>query len=100
MKRIALLLLLPLLAGCGTLLDAGTVGPRIYGGFRRDLATVAGEPVILRPHESERTPHGFPRYVAGFDLPCSLLMDTLLLPYTLIRALVVDDDPVPPPPPR
>lgn len=74
-----------LLAGCGTIADLGGAGgvppARIYGGVRTDVEIVfvgrfkldALAPLFL------------------IDIPLSAALDTALLPFTVLRALIVSE---------
>lgn len=88
MGLLAALLCLP--AGCGTIFDAGTQGPRIYGGIRTDVETIRGG---APGTHLEATP--LLRVASAVDLPFSLAADTLFLPYTLIAELLTDPHPYP-----
>ncbi|WP_415844100.1 YceK/YidQ family lipoprotein [Stutzerimonas zhaodongensis] len=91
MNRLAILLcsvLLPLLllSGCGTVrtLDAGKPGaPIVYSGTRLDWYSLNGGCCPVDRFGAEA-----PRY-AALDLPASLLLDTLLLPFSLAAVLGV-----------
>jgi uncharacterized protein YceK len=74
------------LAGCGTIGNLAN-DPRIYGGARYDVDEMGA----TGPCSSG--------IVAVFDLPFSVVLDTAVLPFTLIYELV-KPDPLPPPPPR
>lgn len=64
-------LLLALSVGCGSF--ASAVGEaKVYGGTRLDFATLFSDSAT-----------GVTRATAFVDIPFSLLMDTLFLPYTL-----------------
>lgn len=79
MKALALLLVLPL-SGCGTVITLSEDKPRllIYSGVRLDVEE-AGK--VDEPFEF------YPWWMGCWDLPCSLVADTLVLPYTLLREL-------------
>ncbi len=77
-----------LLGGCGTIFDAGTKGPRIYGGVRTDVETIGGgDP----GSHLDATP--ILRIASALDLPFSLAADTLILPYTIFNELTSDPAP-------
>ncbi|MFJ4386562.1 YceK/YidQ family lipoprotein [Pseudomonas sp. NPDC089408] len=84
MKRtLAGLLALGLLSGCATVrtLDANKPGaPVVYAGTRLDLYVINGGccPRDLYGAEAPAYP--------GLDLPGSMLLDTLLLPLSLLTA--------------
>ena len=65
------------LAGCGTAHNLHQNEPAIYGGLVWDF---------------EQIPLGFPKCDLGalavFDIPFSLVFDTVTLPYTVLRALL------------
>src|SRR5258708_31978848 len=76
LRRVALLLTLTLVTGCGTIASTKVeYGPRIYGGVRYDVADLAIE--------------GFPlgTLCGLLDFPFSFAADTLMLPVTLVLAL-------------
>lgn len=77
-----------LLGGCGTIFDAGTTGPRIYGGLRTDVETIRGG---APGSHLEATP--LLRVASALDLPFSLAADTLILPYTIFNELTSDPSP-------
>src|SRR5687768_12696243 len=59
------------LAGCGTVSDwKRGYGPRVYGGVQWDLGDQAG--CVITPF-----------WIAIWDVPFSLIADTILLPYTI-----------------
>jgi len=64
-------------AGCGTINDLtkGDDGQRIYGGVRQDAAMISGS--------NQSTP----MILGILDFPFSFVLDTALLPVTLIFAL-------------
>ncbi|WP_336333551.1 YceK/YidQ family lipoprotein [Pseudomonas putida] len=84
MKRaLAGLLALGLLSGCATVrtLDANKPGaPVVYAGTRLDLYVINGG-CCPRDHYGTDAP-AYP----GLDLPGSMLLDTLLLPLSLLTA--------------
>lgn len=85
MSRCALLVLVAMsLSGCATVatLDAAKPGaPLVYAGTRLDLYALQGGCCALERFGAEA-----PRY-PGLDLPASLLLDTLLLPFSCAAAL-------------
>lgn len=86
MNKLALLALLLSLGGCATVntLDAAQPGaPVVYAGTRLDLYALQGGCCA-----EERFGTDAPRYPA-LDLPASALLDTLLLPLSLLTALGV-----------
>jgi len=64
--RIALLMAVAVLSGCGTI-DNMIKGPRVYGGVKTDL----------------RCMKGLAGAILIFDLPFSAIFDTVLLPVTI-----------------
>ncbi|MEN5037413.1 YceK/YidQ family lipoprotein [Pseudomonas sp. TWI929] len=84
MKRaLAGLLALGLLSGCATVrtLDANKPGaPVVYAGTRLDLYVINGGCCPRDRYGAEA-----PAY-PGLDLPGSMLLDTLLLPLSLLTA--------------
>ncbi|MBV4493176.1 YceK/YidQ family lipoprotein [Pseudomonas oryzicola] len=77
------LLVLGLLSGCATVrtLDANKPGaPVVYAGTRLDLYVINGG-CCPRDHYGTDAP-AYP----GLDLPGSMLLDTLLLPLSLLTA--------------
>ena len=84
MKRaLSGLVALTLLSGCATVrtLDANKPGaPVVYAGTRLDLYVMNGG-CCPKDHFGAEAP-GYP----GFDLPGSMLLDTLLLPLSLLTA--------------
>lgn len=83
MSRIALLALVVTLAGCATArtLDAARPGaPVVYAGTRLNLYALEGGCCAMDRFGAEA-----PRY-PGLDLPGSALLDTLLLPLSLLTA--------------
>ena len=84
MKRaLSGLVALTLLSGCATVrtLDANKPGaPVVYAGTRLDLYVMNGG-CCPKDHFGAETP-GYP----GLDLPGSMLLDTLLLPLSLLTA--------------
>lgn len=83
MSRIALLALVVTLAGCATArtLDAARPGaPVVYAGTRLNLYALEGGCCAMDRFGAEA-----PRY-PGLDLPASALLDTLLLPLSLLTA--------------
>ncbi|MCU1737034.1 MULTISPECIES: YceK/YidQ family lipoprotein [Pseudomonas] len=87
MSRSLLYLLLALqLAGCATVrtLDAGKTGaPIVYSGMRLDLYALQGG-CCAYDHFGAEAP-SYP----GVDLPASALLDTLLLPLSVLTVLGV-----------
>jgi uncharacterized protein YceK len=86
MSRWAALLLLGalLLSGCATVatLDAAQPGaPLVYAGTRLNMYELNGGCCALERFGAEA-----PRY-PGLDLPASILLDTLLLPFSCAAAL-------------
>lgn len=73
-RRTACLFAASLLAGCGPIMDLDR-GPRIYGGVRADVQLSSG---VL---------HVIPAGLFALDLPFSLVLDTLLLPVTIMVEL-------------
>ncbi|MCO7513329.1 YceK/YidQ family lipoprotein [Pseudomonas guariconensis] len=83
-RALAGLLVLALLGGCATVrtLDANKPGtPVVYAGTRLDLYALKGGCC-----PEDRFGAQAPAY-PGWDLPGSLLLDTLLLPLSLLTAL-------------
>ncbi|HHJ1299945.1 YceK/YidQ family lipoprotein [Pseudomonas sp. P1B16] len=84
MKRaLSGLVALTLLSGCATVrtLDANKPGaPVVYAGTRLDLYVMNGG-CCPKDHFGAEAP-GYP----GLDLPGSMLLDTLLLPLSLLTA--------------
>lgn len=84
MIRLSVLLLVLPLAGCGTVrtLDAAKPdAPLVYAGTRLDMYALNGGCCPV-----DRFGTLPPRYPA-LDLPGSLLLDTLLLPFSLLTVL-------------
>ena len=85
MKALVFALLVVLCAsGCATVrtLDAAKPGaPLVYSGTRLDLYALQGGCCAMDRFGAEA-----PRY-PGLDLPGSLLLDTLLLPLSVLTAL-------------
>jgi uncharacterized protein YceK len=80
---VACLLLVSLLPGCATVatLDAAKPdAPVVYAGTRLDLYALKGGCCAVERFGTEA-----PRY-AALDLPASLLLDTLLLPFSCAAA--------------
>ncbi|MEX6503437.1 YceK/YidQ family lipoprotein [Pseudomonas zhanjiangensis] len=87
MTRAALLLGLLVLGGCASVrvLDAAKPGaPLIYAGARLDWYSLNGGCCPLDRFGAEA-----PKY-AALDLPASVLLDTLLLPFALAVELGVN----------
>src|SRR5260221_6728906 len=83
LRRIALLLTVTAVAGCGTIASTKVeYGPRIYGGVRYDVDDLAIE--------------GFPlgTLCGLLDFPFSFAADTLMFPVTLVLALGGESDSV------
>ena len=83
MSRIALLALVVALSGCATArtLSAAKPGaPVVYAGTRLDWYAMQGGCCPLDRFGAEA-----PRY-PGLDLPATALLDTLLLPLSLLTA--------------
>ena len=70
--KIALALALLVFGGCGTIEDLHQ-GPRIYGGVRQDVEWLGGQCMAG---------------VGFLDFPFSLVLDTVLLPFTAVYSLV------------
>jgi uncharacterized protein YceK len=87
MRRLAALLLAPLLlGGCASVrtLDAAKPGaPLIYAGTRLDWYALNGGCCPLDHFGAEAPKH------PGLDLPASALLDTLLLPFSIAAELGV-----------
>ncbi|MEE1868823.1 MULTISPECIES: YceK/YidQ family lipoprotein [Pseudomonas] len=87
MKRLLVIALLGLLvSGCATVrtLDAAKPGaPLVYSGTRLDLYAMQGGCCAMDRFGAEA-----PSY-PGLDLPGSVLLDTLLLPLSVLTALGV-----------
>lgn len=84
MRSCSIALALLLLSGCGTVrtLDAAKPGaPIVYSGTRLDWYSLNGGCC-----PSDRFGADAPRY-AALDLPASLLLDTLVLPFSLAAVL-------------
>ena len=84
MRLCSSVLAILLLSGCGTVrtLDAGKPGaPIVYSGTRLDWYSLNGGCC-----PADRFGTDAPRY-AALDLPASLLLDTLLLPFSLAAVL-------------
>ncbi len=83
MNKILLVLLALAMTGCATVrtLDAARPGaPVVYAGTRLDLYAIQGGCCAMDRFGAEA-----PRY-PGLDLPGSALLDTLLLPLSLLTA--------------
>jgi len=80
------IVLLVSLPGCGTIVDSFNLierneinGPRVYGGLRFDVKGV------VNPSDK-----GFLLFIMmAFDAPLSLLLDTAILPVSLVNELVL-----------
>ncbi|MDO7929124.1 YceK/YidQ family lipoprotein [Pseudomonas sp. KFB-139] len=86
MSKILLIALALLMTGCATVrtLDAAQPGaPVVYAGTRLDLYAMQGGCC-----EKDRFGDEAPEYPA-LDLPASALLDTLLLPLSVLTALGV-----------
>ncbi|GGU58797.1 lipoprotein [Pseudomonas laurentiana] len=87
MKRpVVLVMVLALLSGCASVrtLDAAKPGaPIVYSGTRLDLYAMQGGCCPMDRFGAEA-----PAY-PGLDLPASALLDTLLLPLSLLTVLGV-----------
>lgn len=87
MKRpVVLVMVLALLSGCASVrtLDAAKPGaPLVYSGTRLDLYAMQGGCCPMDRFGAEA-----PAY-PGLDLPASALLDTLLLPLSLLTVLGV-----------
>jgi uncharacterized protein YceK len=82
--RVAGLLLVLLLPGCATVatLDAAKPGaPLVYAGTRLNIYALNGGCCAVDRFGAEA-----PRY-PGLDLPASVLLDTLLLPFSCAAAV-------------
>ena len=83
--RVLAVLSLLFLASCGTIMDLGgsasTPAGRIYGGVRTDYDVV----FVGRCKMDFLAPFFF------FDFPLSAAFDTVLLPFTALRALTAED---------
>jgi uncharacterized protein YceK len=109
-RRLALLLVLGSLvvagSGCGTVLNffngEGGGPKQVYGGVQIDCQAAAG---LLKDHPGQGIPYQEALW-AFFDLPFSLLGDTLTLPLVLLDRLdelsadrpIAVPQPAPPPP--
>jgi uncharacterized protein YceK len=86
MSKAGLLVLLALVSGCASVktLDAAKAGaPLVYAGTRLDWYALKGG---CCPQDHFGTePPAWP----GVDLPASALLDTLLLPFSLLTSLGV-----------
>jgi uncharacterized protein YceK len=83
MNKLLLLALMVTMTGCATVrtLDAAQPGaPVVYAGTRLDLYAIGGGCCAKDRFGAEA-----PRY-PGLDLPGSALLDTLLLPLSLLTA--------------
>ena len=78
-KLLLCLMLLPLLCGCGTLVDI-TAEPHFYGGVRMDLYLLEG---AYAEHNSV-VGAVLATIVAIVDIPLCAILDTILLPLVLI----------------
>lgn len=86
MSKAGLLVLLALASGCASVktLDAAKAGaPLVYAGTRLDWYTLTGGCCPQSRFGTE--PPAWP----GVDLPASALLDTLLLPFSLLTSLGV-----------
>ncbi|WP_095080566.1 YceK/YidQ family lipoprotein [Pseudomonas sp. Irchel s3h17] len=86
MNKLLVILLALQLAGCATVrtLDAAKPGaPLVYSGTRLDLYVMQGGCCAMDRFGAEA-----PSY-PGLDLPASALLDTLLLPLSLLTVLGV-----------
>lgn len=71
------------LSGCGTVAAMTNVHrdtPLVYGGTRLDTAAIADDDATLKKFDVGPPAH------PGADLPASALLDTILLPGTLVAA--------------
>lgn len=77
---IATFFVLPLLtSGCATYKSISTSGPgrpKVYSGALLDLAAITRNDFVLRKYKVD--PPTYPL----LDLPCSVVLDTLILPLT------------------
>jgi uncharacterized protein YceK len=74
--RIGVLAVLLTLSSCGTLIDLGHE-QRVYGGVRYDMENLGGG-----------LGHSFvPAWIRIFDVPFSLVLDTVVLPLTVIQSM-------------
>jgi uncharacterized protein YceK len=85
-----------LLAGCGTVLQPSGDGLALYGGVRWDVGAIRAQ---WGRGAGEGTGHAVRRKLVawsllGLDLPLSLVADTVLAPYTLVRQILcwIDDE--------
>jgi uncharacterized protein YceK len=103
---VALLLSIPLSAGCGTVANVARTGPNNgmspFGGVKQDLACIqkaANGELGFKTHdtsESEHYPRAALRLFCAADLPFSLIGDVVTWPYTVSYAFI--NQPIPPPP--
>ena len=81
MRRFAIVTLLVSVlsagTGCGTIAGLVKHGPVLYGGVQEDAALVAS-----------KDPNPFLDVAAFYDLPFSLVADTLLLPITVTAEII------------
>jgi len=87
MNKLLVLVLALQLAGCATVrtLDAAKPGaPVVYAGTRLDLYALNGGCCAMDRFGAEAPKH------AWLDLPFSLLLDTLFLPFTVAAELGVN----------
>jgi uncharacterized protein YceK len=83
MNKILLVLLALTMTGCATVrtLDAAKPGaPVVYAGTRLDLYVIQGGCCAMDRFGAEAP------FYPGLDLPGSILLDTLLLPLSLLTA--------------
>lgn len=83
-SRVLLLVLAVQMSGCATVrtLDAAKPGaPVVYAGTRLDWYSLHGGCCPMERFGAEAPAH------PGLDLPGSALLDTLLLPFSLVTAI-------------
>lgn len=86
MRRAALLGLVLLLTGCGTIIDLDTFGPRLMGGVRHDWRQIGD------PDPADRVL--VPFYC--IDMPISIAADIVLLPISIAKRLTEPEPPAQP----
>ena len=83
------------LVGCGSVVDLGTK-QRVYGGVRLDVNSFVAQ---VRDGGYERKQEGYGQMFTLptilFDVPFSLIVDTVVFPFTLTLWAVRDAEPEP-----
>jgi len=95
MKRIwiaALVVILALTSGCGTILNFRSGDPEVYGGIQKDVEFIMTPPAAGGGATNGSGPGGAaPLLIVAADAALSLVADTLTLP-VLLRKRRMDQD--------